>query len=151
MPIRTNNLSAAARGADADSTRIMIVRRPMGWVKQGKCYDEPMQELSPSDELLTWWNGCEQTDEDWTTYKNRFLKEMENADGVKSIDSLAKRVMEGRKDITLLCHCGPKKEGPNKHCHKHIVKALIENTIEELRKRAAAADILHDSEMAKFD
>lgn len=80
-------------------------------------------ELSPSEELLNKWKNGEIN---WREYKEIFLKEMENPESRSRLQKIAEKVAEG-KDVRLICY-----EGEDKHCHRHILKSLVEEKLETL-------------------
>ena len=61
---------------------------------------------------------------DWTEYKKRFLMEMKSTDAQERIRKLKQLVNDG-KDIALLCYCDFTIVGD--HCHRYIIKNLVEN------------------------
>ncbi len=80
-------------------------------------------ELAPSEELLNKWKNGEI---DWEEYKAIFLEEMENPESQSRLQKIAEKVAAG-KDVRLICY-----EGEDKHCHRHILKSLVEKKLETL-------------------
>jgi uncharacterized protein YeaO (DUF488 family) len=89
--------------------------RPLS--KQKAKIDEWLPELGPSKELLDKWNKNLIS---WRGYEKRYLKEIEARTGL--IENLAQRTK--KETITLLC-----KEPTDEHCHRRLLKKLIENHI----------------------
>ena len=80
-------------------------------------------ELAPSEELLNKWK-CGEID--WKEYREIFLEEMENPESQSRLRRIAEKVAE-RKDVRLICY-----EDEDKHCHRHILKSLVEEKLETL-------------------
>lgn len=78
-------------------------------------------ELAPSEELL---KDYKHERINWAEYKERFLEEMECPESQARIRELAEESQD--RDIRLICF-----EGPDKHCHRHILKRLIEEVQNE--------------------
>ena len=96
-----------------DGLRICVMR----FVKSFYNYNEWLRELAPSVELL---NDYRNKKINWSEYKQRYLKEME--DRKEIIKELKKRSDEGEV-ITLLCW-----EKDDRFCHRRLLKYLIENS-----------------------
>lgn len=114
------------KSEDSDGVRILVMRRwcrPLS--KQKAKIDEWLPELGPSKELLEKWN---KNLINWDEYEIRYLKEMETQN--RPIENLAQRVK--KETITLLC-----KESTDEHCHRRLLKKLIENHIISLDRRKA--------------
>ena len=79
--------------------------------------DEWHKELAPSKELLSDWNNGKI---DWQEYEQRYHKEMDAQK--ESIQQIATR--SRTETITLLC-----KEETDEHCHRRLLKKLIEECI----------------------
>lgn len=80
-------------------------------------------ELAPSRELLKKWKRGDIT---WAEYEEIFREKMESPESQARLDEIAKEVSEG-KDVRLICY-----EGEAKHCHRHILKSMIEEKLKEL-------------------
>ena len=80
-------------------------------------------ELAPSSELLSKWKNEEIN---WSEYQEIFTDEMKSQESQKRLTQIAKEVAED-KDIRLICY-----EGEDKHCHRHILKSLVEEKFETL-------------------
>ena len=80
-------------------------------------------KLAPSEDLLRKWKNGKI---DWKEYKEIFLEEMENPESQARFQRIAEKVAE-RKDVWLICY-----EGEDKHCHRHILKSLVEEKLETL-------------------
>ena len=101
---------------DNDGVRILVMRRwcrPLS--KEKAKIDEWLKELGPSDALLDDWNKGLIS---WEEYEKRYIQEM--SDQAKAIKLLAERART--ETITLLC-----KEPTDEHCHRRLLKELIEN------------------------
>ena len=99
--------------SEDDGIRICVMR----FVKSFYDYDEWLKELAPSIELL---NGYRDKKIDWNEYEKRYLREMEDKEGL--IKELKNRSDEGEV-ITLLCW-----EKDDRYCHRRLLKNLIENS-----------------------
>ena len=96
-------------------------------------FDVWMANLGPSEELRDAILGGKIS---WPEYRQRYLKELLESGGV---DARNKRIKNhGQKftlrllqhlaknqTITLLCHCAE----DEKHCHRHLLKAVLEKKI----------------------
>jgi len=80
-------------------------------------------ELAPSRALLKKWKKGSIT---WEEYEDVFRKKMESSESQERLEEIARQVSEGR-DIRLICY-----EGEDKHCHRHILKSMIEEKLENL-------------------
>lgn len=105
---------------DTDGTRILITRIPPDKMKKHHI-DECIPVLGPSEELLAAYKGWSGNPISWDEYVIRFLDEMKTSECIKALAGLARRSAAGEV-ITLLCY---EKES-NPHCHRHIVKKLID-------------------------
>ena len=102
-------------------TVILIARYGGGGYFSWLDYDEWIQVLSPQRKTLKRWKDSKQTEEDWKIYLNDFEQEMKASKPLAVIKALRERVKNG-ETITLLCYCEP-----GKHCHRYIIKSLIES------------------------
>lgn len=95
----------------------------------GLPFDEHTGVLGPSLNLLGAYKGWKGKSISWDEYEERFIEEMKSPQSKEVIAELAKRSLHG-ETITLLCY--EKEENP--HCHRHIVKRLVLEVENELRK-----------------
>lgn len=102
-----------------DGTRVIVAG---GFPEGYKSYDEHYPELGPTKELLYdyKYHGLP-----WYRYEERFFKLMEGRRAQRRISELASRASVG-EIITLLCW-----EHNDNHCHRRLVKQLIEELINE--------------------
>jgi uncharacterized protein YeaO (DUF488 family) len=104
---------------ESDGLRILISRgRPMFLPKSQENWHEWWKQLAPSKSLKDAYIKYKKIN--WDEYKMRFMIEMNSLEAQRAIKKLAKTSM----DITLLCHCQVSE--PNLHCHRYLVKDLIE-------------------------
>jgi uncharacterized protein YeaO (DUF488 family) len=96
-------------------------------------FDVWMANLGPSEELR---DAILAGRISWSEYSRRYLKELREPGGV---DARNKRIknhgqkftlrllqhLAKRQTVTLLCHCAE----DEKHCHRHLLKALLEKKI----------------------
>jgi uncharacterized protein YeaO (DUF488 family) len=72
----------------------------------------------------------------WSEYSRRYLKELREPGGVDVRNKRIKnhgqkftlrllQYLAKRQTVTLLCHCAEEE----KHCHRHLLKALLEKKI----------------------
>jgi uncharacterized protein YeaO (DUF488 family) len=96
-------------------------------------FDIWMADLGPSEQLR---DGILAGQISWSEYSRRYLKELLETGGVDSRNERIKnhgqkftlRLLQHlaeKQTITLLCHCA--EEEP--HCHRHLLKALLEKKI----------------------
>lgn len=104
--------------SEKDGTRILIMRKYPRGISWNTIFSWA-KNLSPSNELLSDWKNGLIT---WMEYENRFKEEMRLKRN--NIRLLAERSKRG-ETITLLCN----EKEDNPHCHRHILKNLIENEI----------------------
>lgn len=103
-----------------DGTRIIVSGGyPAGYLKPS--FDEHYPELAPTKKLLYdyKYHGLS-----WDEYVIQFLQLMNGHRAQRRIQELAERSNAG-EIITLLCF-----EKSDKHCHRRLVKNLIEECIE---------------------
>ena len=96
-------------------------------------FDVWMANLGPSEELR---DAILDGRISWREYSRRYLKELRECGRV---DARNKRIknhgqkftlrlpqhLAKRQTVTLLCHCAEEE----KHCHRHLLKALLERKI----------------------
>ena len=105
-----------------DGKRFLVSRYWPRWLSKDKLkLTGWIRELAPSKELLQDWKSKNIT---WQEYELRYFKEMENKQ--EFIKELANLAASGT--ITLLCF---EKEN-NPHCHRHLLKQLIERQTERI-------------------
>jgi uncharacterized protein YeaO (DUF488 family) len=103
---------------DSDGTRILItVGDPPNWLD----HDDWKKELGPDWNTLMKWKYSKKTEQDWKIYEERLLAQIKGQPAREAIAELRQRSSSG-ETITLLCHCGK-----GQHCHRYIIKSLIEN------------------------
>ncbi len=95
-----------------DGERILVTR----WMSRGGCqYDRWLRMLAPSVRLLKRWKAHELT---WEQFAELYEAEMVDQ---KSTIGWLRRLAEDHR-VTLLCYEVEK----NPHCHRHVLKDLIE-------------------------
>jgi len=112
----------------SDGTRILITCGISDELKKLH-FDEHISALGPSKNLLGAYKGWGIKPISWDEYTKRFTEEMKSPQSKVVISELAKRSLLG-ETITLLCY----EQEKNSHCHRHIVKRLILEEEERLRK-----------------
>ena len=101
---------------ESDGQRILVSRYwPRGLSREKLSLTEHLKDAAPGVELLQDWKKGSIS---WAEYKNRYYKEMVQQQD--KINELAKRASD--KTITLLCF----EREDNPHCHRHLLKKLIE-------------------------
>jgi uncharacterized protein YeaO (DUF488 family) len=106
-----------------EGLRIGTVRRPPRGIKKAdhaakNFYDVWFPNLAPSDALLK--ESIPITgDQQWKTFKRRFLAEMKQAAASRDLDLLA--ALSHQTDFAVGCYC--EDEG---HCHRSILRELLE-------------------------
>ena len=124
------------RSAKDDGYRLLICRsRPRGVVKEKEKWDGWCSELSPSAKLDADFRSDTPLRITWDDYRRRYLEEMKPHDDL--IDELARLGSEG-KTITLLCSKACKDEP---HCHRTLLKTLIEKRMERIRTSSSAPTV----------
>ena len=103
---------------ESDGQRILVSRYwPRGLSRERMSLTEHLKGVAPSVELLQDWKTSNIT---WPEYKKRYHQEMTLQQ--EMIRKLA--IMASDKTITLLCF--EREENP--HCHRHLLKELIEKS-----------------------
>jgi len=116
-----------------DGFRLLICRyRPRALPKKKETWDLWWSHLGPSRPLHADFYGKTGTSITWEEYRRRYLEEMKEQ--VESITVLAEKVAEG-KTITLLCSSACTQAH---HCHRSLLKELIEARVAELQTVGAA-------------
>jgi uncharacterized protein YeaO (DUF488 family) len=106
---------------DSDGTRILITRKWPGGQKKDR-FHEWIKDLSLDLDPLNKWNDSRKSEADWKKYREKFLPQMKENQSSKIIEELRQRSKNG-ETITLLCYCNP-----GEHCHRYIIKSLIEGS-----------------------
>jgi uncharacterized protein YeaO (DUF488 family) len=92
-----------------------------------------MANLGPSEELRDAILAGKIT---WAQYSRRYYKELQEPGGVDARNERIKNYgqkftlrllqhLAKKQNLTLLCHCAE----DEKHCHRHLLKALLEKKI----------------------
>jgi uncharacterized protein YeaO (DUF488 family) len=116
-----------------DGLRILVARfRGRGLTKDR--YHVWMANLGPSEQLLRAYQRGELS---WAEYTRRYKREIGGESSpfdqrnptIKNLgQKFTLRLIEHLSrhgDVTLLCHC----DEDTKHCHRHLLKALIERSV----------------------
>jgi uncharacterized protein YeaO (DUF488 family) len=120
-----------------DGFRLLVCRyRPRGVRKADETWDCWRSELGPSKALHADFYGKNGPPIDWAEYRQRYLEEMQARQEL--IDELAQLVDEG-KTITLLCSSACTDAN---HCHRTLLRGLVEQRIAVLHERAASSEPL---------
>jgi len=116
-----------------DGLRILATRgRGRGLPKDR--YDVWMANLGPSEQLMNEFLGGKI--KRWHEFKDRYVKELREGG---TIDRRNKRIknhgqkftlrllqhLAQKQTVTLLCHCAEEEQ----HCHRHLLKALLEKEV----------------------
>ncbi len=102
----------------SDGTRILVTRYPVRTQKNIPPFVmEKARILAPSAQLLKDWR---QNKISWHEYRKRYFKEMSGPHQKNKIKELA--IRSHNQTITLLCF----ESEENPHCHRHLLKQLIE-------------------------
>jgi uncharacterized protein YeaO (DUF488 family) len=130
VPVYTKRWNDAV-GPD-DGFRLLICRyRPRGVPKAGQPWDASCPALAPSAELVAAFYGKSGPPISFEEYAQRFHHEMQSVGFW--IKSFAERVHAGGS-LTLLCSAACEDEA---HCHRSLVKTLIEAAAQQLAAPAA--------------
>ena len=124
--------SVHSRVETSDGLRILAARgRGRGLAADR--FDVWMANLGPSEELR---DAILTGKISWSEYRRRYLKELLEPGGVDERNQRIKnhgqkftlRLLQHlatKETVTLLCHCAE----DEKHCHRHLLKALLEKKI----------------------
>jgi uncharacterized protein YeaO (DUF488 family) len=115
-----------------DGLRIMAARG-RGRGLPADRFDVWMANLGPSEELR---DAILAGKISWSEYSSRYLQELREPGGVDARNERIKnhgqkftlRLLQHlaeKQTVTLLCHCAEEE----KHCHRHLLKALLEKKI----------------------
>jgi uncharacterized protein YeaO (DUF488 family) len=123
--------------ADADDGfRLLTCRyRPRALSKKNETWDLWWPQVGPSKELHAAFYGKAGRPIPWEEFKARYLAEMQGAEQQESITVLAERAAAGRT-ITLLCSSACT---DGLHCHRYLLRQLIEERIPQVEAAAPAA------------
>lgn len=103
---------------ESDGERILVSRYwPRGLSKERLSVTEHLKDVAPSVELLRNWKTSNTS---WAEYEKRYHQEMSQQR--QKIELLAKKA--SCETITLLCF----EPEDNPHCHRHLLKSLIEKS-----------------------
>jgi uncharacterized protein YeaO (DUF488 family) len=115
-----------------DGFRLLICRyRPRALPKKKETWDLWWSHLGPSKELHAAFYGKHGDAISWDEYRRRYLEEMKEQE--ESLALLAEKVAAG-KTITLLCSSACTDAA---HCHRTLLKQLIEERVAQAAKGAA--------------
>jgi len=115
-----------------DGFRLLVCRyRPRALPKADETWNASWPELGPSKKLHADFYGKNGPPIGWEEYRQRYLEEMKAQ--AELIDELADLVIAG-KTITLLCSSACEDAT---HCHRTLLKQLIEERIAEKQKSLA--------------
>jgi uncharacterized protein YeaO (DUF488 family) len=119
MIIKTKSIRDLKK--DTDGIRLLVARYP-GRVKRTH-YDIWYPALAPSEHLLRKWKKREIT---WENFESEYRKEISRSANARAhLDTLreiSKSVTNPNPDfVTLLCFEAER----NPHCHRHILKNII--------------------------
>jgi uncharacterized protein YeaO (DUF488 family) len=104
--------------ARGDGYRVLVDRLwPRGLKKSDAALDQWLRDLSPSDELRTWFHAHPNQ---WLTFRKRYLKELALRHAAESLDELY-RLASKRRNLTLLF--ASKNE---QHNNAVVLKELLE-------------------------
>ena len=124
--------SVHSRVETSDGLRILAARG-RGRGLPADRFDVWMANLGPSEELR---DAILAGKISWREYRRRYLKELLEPGGVDERNQRIKnhgqkftlRLLQHlatKETVTLLCHCAE----DEKHCHRHLLKALLEKRI----------------------
>ncbi len=96
-------------------------------------FDVWMANLGPSEQLR---DAILANKISWSEFSRHYLKELRETDGGDARNQRIKnhgqkftlrllQYLAKRQTVTLLCHCAEEE----KHCHRHLLKALLEKKI----------------------
>jgi uncharacterized protein YeaO (DUF488 family) len=117
---------------ESDGLRILVARG-RGRGLPGNRYDVWMANLGPSEQLR---DAILAGKISWKEYSRRYLEELRASDGIDRRNKQIKnhgqkftlrllQYLARQQTITLLCHCAEDES----HCHRHLLKALLEKKI----------------------
>jgi uncharacterized protein YeaO (DUF488 family) len=120
MIIKTKSIRDPKK--DTDGIRLLVVRYPRR-VKRTH-YDIWYPALAPSEYLRRKWKNREIT---WENFESEYRKEMSRSANVRAhldtLHEISKSITNPNTNfITLLCF----EAEENPHCHRHILKNIIE-------------------------
>jgi len=114
---------------EVDGSRILVTRYwPRPFKRERLRISEWCRSVAPSRELLRDWRDSRIS---WADYEKRYLHEMTHHEQeIRRLDQMA-----SCGSITLLCF---EPEG-DPHCHRHLLKRLIEEQVGGARRAAGSA------------
>lgn len=116
----------------SDGWRILICcYRPRGLPKNKETWDVWFKQLGPSPSLHAQAYGKRTKPISWQVYTTRYFKEMKKKETRDLITCLAK-ILESGTTITLLCSSACINP---EHCHRTLLKKLLEIEVLKLQKR----------------
>jgi uncharacterized protein YeaO (DUF488 family) len=102
----------------SDGVRVLVDRLwPRGLKKEDAAVKFWLRELAPSDDLRQWFHANR---EGWRMFRQRYLKELVNAQGSASVEKLH-HLAEGERRVTLL-YASRNEE----HNNATVLKELVE-------------------------
>jgi uncharacterized protein YeaO (DUF488 family) len=115
-----------------DGLRILVARG-RGRGLPADRFDVWMANLGPSEELR---DAILAGKISWAEYSRRYYKELQEPGGADARNERIKNYgqkftlrllqhLAKKQNLTLLCHCAE----DEKHCHRHLLKALLEKKI----------------------
>jgi uncharacterized protein YeaO (DUF488 family) len=124
--------SVHSRIEPGDGLRILAARG-RGRGLPANRFDVWMANLGPSEQLR---DAILAAKISWSEYRRRYLKELLETGGVDARNERIKnhgqkftlRLLQHlakKQNITLLCHCAE----DERHCHRHLLKELLEKKI----------------------
>src|SRR5262249_51792403 len=130
MPLKTKRWDEPAE--PDDGFRVLICRyRPRALPKKDETWDVWYKDLGPDKELHGDFYGKTGPPISWEEYCRRYLEQMQAQR--KRIGRLAELVAQGNS-ITLLCSSACQDAS---HCHRTLLKQLIEDHLEVAAKENA--------------
>jgi uncharacterized protein YeaO (DUF488 family) len=126
-----------------DGFRLLICRyRPRALPKKDETWHLWWTQLGPSKELHAAFYGKHGAPIGWEEYERRYRAEMRGEEQQQSITVLAEKAAAG-KTITLLCSSACDDAS---HCHRTLLKELIEQRMAELPRAPEAATLEPDAQ-----
>jgi uncharacterized protein YeaO (DUF488 family) len=120
-----------------DGYRLLICRyRPRGLPKAKESWNAWCSDLGPSRKLHADFYGKNGPPITWEEYCRRYLEEMRDQQPI--IEELATLLVEKDATITLLCSSACEDAS---HCHRTLLKQLIEAQIDVLGAQSRALKI----------
>ena len=116
---------AKAMKLDMDKNAIICIARYIpNWVNKSNM--NHLISLAPSEQLLKDYKANKVNEEQ---FKEIYLKELDESLGINDLIEFFKQIEQESKEnginVILCCY-----EAPDKFCHRHILKELLENHID---------------------